>query len=546
MATCGEALVKLLENYSVDTVFGIPGVHTVELYRGLPETNIRHITPRHEQGAGFMADGFARVTGKPGVCLIITGPGMTNIATAMAQALADSIPMLVISSVNNTHELGLGEGRLHELPNQQMTMSGVSIFSHTLLRADELPQILARAFTVFGSQRPGPVHIEIPINVITSDADHLDLTPYPIARPPAPDPLSITQASNLLTDASQPLIAIGGGAVAAGQSILALAELLGAPVVNTVNAKGVMPYSHSLAVGGSGSHSAIRRALEKADVVLAVGTEFGETDYDFFFDGPVKLNGKLIRIDIDAHQLSRNIKADLPILSDASLALTAIVTELAQMKAQIKAEKQINSSPNINGATRAMDLRATLTQGQDPGYKSFFDAIRDALPDVIIAGDSTQTTYYAWLHYETEFPRRYFHSASGYGTLGYAIPAAIGASLGRPDLPVIGLIGDGAAQFTIGELASAVETRVGVIFLLWNNFGYGEIKRFMEDGEITPIGVDIHTPDFSAIARAMGCQVASPTNIADLKACLIAASKLSQPTLIEVSQSDFAEGYPKL
>ena len=136
MPTCGEMLVKLLDNYAVDTVFGIPGVHTIELYRGLPETNIRHVTPRHEQGAGFMADGYARVTGKPGVCLIITGPGMTNIATAMAQALADSIPMLVISSVNDTHQLSLGEGRLHELPNQQQTIAGVSIWSHTLLRAN--------------------------------------------------------------------------------------------------------------------------------------------------------------------------------------------------------------------------------------------------------------------------------------------------------------------------------------------------------------------------------------------------------------------------
>ncbi|MFT4713279.1 MAG: acetolactate synthase-1/2/3 large subunit [Candidatus Azotimanducaceae bacterium] len=542
MSTCGETLVKLLENYSVDTVFGIPGVHTVELYRGLPNTNIRHITPRHEQGAGFMADGYARVTGKPGVCLIITGPGMTNIATAMAQALADSIPMLVISSVNNTHELGLGEGRLHELPNQKMTMSGVSVFSHTLLRADELPQILARAFTVFESERPGPVHIEIPINVITSNADHLDLAPYPIARPPAPDPLSITQACDLLMKATQPLIAIGGGAIAASEAVIALAISLDAPVVNTVNAKGVMPYSHSLAVGGSGSHAAIRNALEKADVVLAVGTEFGETDYDFFFNGPVRINGKLIRIDIDAHQLTRNIKADLPIVSDAALALTAIADGLRLMKEQ----KQIKPKPTASGSTRASELRTILLDGQDPNYKSFFDAIREALPEVIIAGDSTQTTYYAWLNYETEHPRRYFHSASGYGTLGYAIPAAIGASIGRPNLPVIGLIGDGAAQFTIGELASAVEANVGVIFLLWNNSGYGEIKRFMTDRKITPIGVDIHTPDFSAVAKAMGCHVASPTNIAELKTCLITANKLSQPTLIELNQSDFAPGYPEL
>jgi acetolactate synthase-1/2/3 large subunit len=149
MKTCGEVLVEILENYGIDTVFGIPGVHTVELYRGLQKTKIRHITPRHEQGAGFMADGFARASGRPAACFIISGPGMTNITTAMGQAYADSIPMLVISSVNNTHELGLGEGRLHELPDQQGLVRGVSVFSHSVLRASELPSVLARAFAVF-------------------------------------------------------------------------------------------------------------------------------------------------------------------------------------------------------------------------------------------------------------------------------------------------------------------------------------------------------------------------------------------------------------
>src|SRR5690554_2302085 len=158
MITCGEMLVRLLEEAGVDTVFGIPGVHTIELYRGLPDSGIRHITPRHEQGADFMADGYARVTGRPGVCLIITGPSMTNIMTAMGQAYADSIPMLVISSVNRLEDLGKGEGRLHELRSQRDMVAGVTAFSHTLLTAEELPEVLSRAFAVFGSARPRPVH----------------------------------------------------------------------------------------------------------------------------------------------------------------------------------------------------------------------------------------------------------------------------------------------------------------------------------------------------------------------------------------------------
>ena len=218
---------------------------------------------------------------------------------------------------------------------------------------------------------------------------------------------------------------------------------------------------------------------------MAIGTEFSETDYDFFFVGPVTVGGTLIRIDIDPRQLTRNIKPDIAITSDAKLALEAI-------------NEQLQQEPCVaaDGDARAAVLRSSLSRQRDKKYAAFFTAIREALPDVTIVGDSTQPTYYAWLNYETEQARRYFHSASGFGTLGYAIPAAVGAKIGCPNSPVIGLIGDGASQFTIGELASAVEAQVPVIFLLWNNSGYGEIKRFMAEGNISPIGVDIYTPDF--------------------------------------------------
>ncbi|HWT98569.1 MAG TPA: thiamine pyrophosphate-binding protein, partial [Terriglobales bacterium] len=186
MTTCGEFVVKLLEAYGIDTVFGIPGVHTVELYRGLAGSSMRHITPRHEQGAGFMADGYARVTGKPGACFIITGPGMTNILTAMGQAYADSIPMLVISSVNRTEHLGMAEGRLHELRSQRDMVSGVAAFSHTILHPEQLPEVMARAFALFASARPRPVHIEIPIDVIAAPIDPARLPALARALPRRP------------------------------------------------------------------------------------------------------------------------------------------------------------------------------------------------------------------------------------------------------------------------------------------------------------------------------------------------------------------------
>ena len=183
MTTLGEALIDLLEAHGVDTVFGIPGVHTVELYRGLAGSKIRHVTPRHEQGAGFMADGYARASGKPGVAFVITGPGLTNTLTAMGQARADSVPMLVISGVNATATLGKGFGHLHELPDQRGMMEKVALSSRRITKAEELPGALADAFALFASARPGPVHIEIPIDVMTMSAE----APFADARqcPPA-------------------------------------------------------------------------------------------------------------------------------------------------------------------------------------------------------------------------------------------------------------------------------------------------------------------------------------------------------------------------
>jgi len=203
MPTLGEVLPRFLQDMGIDTVFGIPGVHTVELYRGLPGTRLRHITPRHEQGAGFMADGYARVTGRPAACFIISGPGVTNITTAMGQAYADSIPMLVISSALNRNEIGRGEGRLHELKDQSATAEGVAAWSHTVMSPADLPAVLNRAMATFNGARPRPVHIELPLDVIVAEADDLVLTPSVPCRP-APDATAIAQAADMLRGAQRP------------------------------------------------------------------------------------------------------------------------------------------------------------------------------------------------------------------------------------------------------------------------------------------------------------------------------------------------------
>ncbi|MGH8353927.1 MAG: 5-guanidino-2-oxopentanoate decarboxylase, partial [Pseudomonas sp.] len=340
MTTCGEFLVKQLQAWGVDTVFGIPGVHTVELYRGLPTSKIRHITPRHEQGAGFMADGYARVSGKPGVCFIITGPGMTNILTAMGQAYADSIPMLVISSVNQRDRLGHGKGYLHELPNQRALTAGVTAFSHTLMSVEELPAVLARAFAVFEGERPRPVHIELPLDIISAPAEHLRVQPKPRIARPAPALAQLREAAVKLRAAKRPLLLLGGGCVEAQSEARALASALDAPTALTINAKGLLPPEHPLLLGSNQSLQPVRRLALEADVVLAIGTELGETDYDVVFDGNFKLGGELIRIDIDPQQLVRNHAPTIAIQSDARLAMRALLADLQPREA----------SPNSPGA----------------------------------------------------------------------------------------------------------------------------------------------------------------------------------------------------
>ena len=523
MISTGMYLTKLLEAYGVDTVFGIPGVHTVELYRGLAGSSIRHITPRHEQGAGFMADGYARVTGRPGVCFIITGPGMTNIVTAMGQAYGDSIPMLVISTVNSHGRMGSGEGWLHELPNQQALVAQVSAFSHTVNRPEELAPTLARAFAIFDSARPRPVHIELPINVMLGDAGHLKV-PDNVTRlaPPEPGYEEIIWAADLLNAAKSPLILAGGGAKWSSQEIAALAERLDAPVVMTTNGRGILPPGHPLAVSISPSFPASRALIAASDVVLALGTEFGPTDYDMYEDGFFELPGRLIRVDLDPAQLMRGAIPELGIVGDVLSAATDLI--------------ELVEETERGGAARAAKAREDGTRSdltdQMRGDLHILDLVRDTLPGVIFAGDSTQLVYAGNLGYDSAGPGQYFNSATGYGTLGYGLPAGIGAKAAAPDKPVVVLAGDGGVQFSISELASAKEAKLPVILLLFDNKGYGEIKSYMMSQNIPPLGVDLYTPDFIGIGKAYGWNTEMVGDLDGLRAALGVAAASDEPTMI--------------
>lgn len=516
----GVHLTHLLRAYGVDTVFGIPGVHTIELYRGLAGSGIRHVTPRHEQGAGFMADGYARASGRPGVCFVISGPGVTNIATAMAQAHADSIPMLVISTVNAHGRMGSGEGWLHELPDQRAFSAQVSALSRTIHRPEELAPALAQAFAVFDGARPRPVHLELPLDVMLAPAGHLEV-PARVARVarPAPAPGPLGEAAALLSAARAPVILAGGGASRAA-ALPRLALALDAPVVMTTNARGLLPPEHPLAVSLSPSLPATRELIAGADLVLALGTELGSTDTDMYEDGGFALPGRVIRVDIDPVQLWRRATPDLAILGDAGLAAEALLAAVAPR-------------PAGEGAGRAARARAgeAALSAEMRGDLALLAALRESLPGALMVGDSTQATYAGNLGFAAARAGGWFNSATGFGTLGYALPAAVGAAL-ADRRPVLCLMGDGGLQFTLGELASAAEARVPVILVLYDNKGYGEIKSAMITQNVPPLGVDILTPDLAAVARACGWAVSAVESPDALRAAVAEAAGREGPTLV--------------
>jgi acetolactate synthase-1/2/3 large subunit len=288
-------------------------------------------------------------------------------------------------------------------------------------------------------------------------------------------------------------------------------------------------------IGSTQSLDATRDVIESADVVLAIGTELAETDYDITFQGHFKIPGTLLRIDIDPDQTVRNFAPTVALVSDAECAAEALVEAMAS---ELLAPRNADWGP-----ARVAVLRASLEAGWDDVTRAqtlFLQTVLDTLPHAVIVGDSTQPVYTGNLTLDLDEPRRWFNSSTGYGTLGYALPAAVGAWLGSRDAgdshPVVCLIGDGGLQFTLPELASAVEARTPIVVLLWNNQGYEEIKKYMVNRAIEPIGVDIYTPDFRGVASALGCAAEAAGSVEQLQAALSSASRREGPTLIEIDQ----------
>ncbi len=528
--SAGTNLPRLLRAYGCDTVFGMPGIHTLEAYRGLNDAGIRHIGVRHEQGAGFMADGYARVSGHPGVCLLISGPGVTNATTPIAQAYSDSLPMLVISSVAAVRDLQMGRGMLHEIRDQAKVTESITGMSVVALTTDQISNHLAHAFAMFSSQRPRPVHIALPLDVLEMPAgDDWKAKPVPVRSAPAPE--AVKEASELLNAARQPILLCGGGSIGASAQILTLAERIGAAVIPTIAAKGVIPDNHPLAVEATLERGATQEFIRQADVVLALGTELGEPD--LWVNDKLVLGGDMIRVDIDPQILSRDYDAVVPICADTALTLDALIETIPG--------KPPGSGFSSNGTIAKLRKteRDTLTS-LETLHVSVLDALRRAIPnDGMVFSDMTQIAYTGYCFYPCFQPRTWFFP-TGYGTLGFALPAAIGGKFAAPDRATAVLVGDGGFQFTLQELGTAVEHKLPLAIVLWNNESLAQIRDGMIEREIPTIGVNQHNPKFLDLARSYGANVAQPVTLIEFEHAVSSAFNATGPTVIELKQESIA------
>ena len=519
----GEAIIDLLvREYQVDTVFGIPGVHNIELFRGLHRSGIRVVAPRHEQGAGFMADGWSIATGKPGVCALISGPGLTNAITPIAQAYHDSRPMLVLASTTPTNALGKKFGPLHDLDDQSSVVRTVTAFSETVIDPTQLPQLIERAWNVFTSSRPRPVHIAIPTDVLEQFVEPFTRVTTQTFLPVANES-DIHRAAQLLANAKRPMIIAGGGAINAGDALTRIATATDSPIVLTGNAKGVVSSTHPLCVGSALVIPRVQDEIEQSDVVLVAGSEL--SDADLYNGGrALQFTGKVIRIDIDAEQMQRRVIPEVSLLGDSNITLTALAQEL-------------NVPSSNNGSERAADLRKLARAGVRQDLLPWIDAMEQVMPEgTTVALDSTQLAYAAHTVMACTTPRSWL-APFGFGTLGCALPMAIGAAIADSTKPVLAIVGDGGWLFTVAEMAAAIDEGVNMVMVLWDNRGYAQIRESFDDVQAPRMGVDVSSHDPSAIARGFGWNAIDVTTVEAFSNALSEAFKNRGAHFIRISVS---------
>ena len=525
-----DAILQQMLSNGVETIFGLPGGQLDHFFDSMyrESERVRFVGSRHEQGAAYMAFGYSRSTGRPGVYTVVPGPGVLNTTAALSTAYATNAPVLCLTGQIPSAAIGRGIGFLHELPDQLATMRSLTRWAARIMRPEDAPSILNEAFTRIGSGRRGPVSIEMPMDTMGTKADVTLLEPARMLAAPAIDTDRVDDAARILAAAARPMIVIGGGAVDASAELLELATMLQAPVVSFRSGRGVISDRHHLSQVLPAGYELWRTA----DVVLGIGSRM-EQQLLHWKTAP---GMKIIRVDIDADEFNRIEPPAVAIHGDAKAAVVALTAALGRATLH---------RPSREAELTSLKARiAGEIRGVQPQLE-YLDAIRRALPeDGFFVDEITQVGYASWYGFPVYEPRHLV--TCGYqGTLGYGYATALGVKVANPDKPVVNIAGDGGFMFTANEMATAVQYDIPLVTVLFNNAKFQNVQRQQKEwfgGRL--IGSDLRNPDFVKYAESFGIGSVRVDGPHALETEIRAALDRDAPALIEVPCGDMASPWP--
>ena len=538
--TGSHSLFRSLENEDVETMFGVPGGAILPAYDPLLDSPIRHVLARHEQGAGHMAEGYAISTGRVGVVMATSGPGATNLITPLQNAKMDSTPLVAITGQ-------VGTGAIGSDAFQEAYTTGLAMHctkhSYLVTDADDIPNVVHEAFHLASTGRPGPVLIDIPKDILTAPTSWSEpsLTGLPGYKPTIHGhPKQVKAAVAMIEKAERPVLYVGGGVVNAGASaeLLEFAEIVNAPVVTTLMARGVFPDQHKLALGMSGMHGiyAATTAIQKADVLVSLGARFDDRVTGSVAD--FAPNAKVIHVDVDPAEIGKVRNAEVPIVGDAKSVLRALIDRTLAIRDAADAPPRREWFELLDTWKTTHPLAYTQEPGGPIKTQYFIERLHAITGGhAVIASGVGQHQMWASQFWGFENPRSWVNSG-GLGTMGFAIPAAIGAKTARPDDLVFALDGDGCFQMTFQELITATTENIPVKVAVFNNAGYGMVKQWQNlfyDGRISATYLDPTVPDYPKLADAMGCVGFRVTNPDEVDAVIEKSLAVNdRPVVIEV------------
>ena len=528
--TTGQAIAESLIAHGVDTVFGIPGAHMYDFNDALAQRGdaLRFITTRHEQGAGYMAYGYAKSTGRPGVYTVVPGPGLLNSAAALCTAYGATAPVLCITGNIMSHLIGQGRGQLHELPDQLALVRGLTKWAERIDHPTQAPRVMTEAFRQLASGRIRPVAVEAPWNVFGMKAEVTPMAPIGAHPAPIPDPGTLAAAARLIAAARRPLITVGAGALHAGEAVLELARLLQAPVTAHRSGRGIVSDDSPYGMRSVAAYE----YWKDADLLIGIGSRLELQHFRWRF---LPRGVKVVRIDIDPTEMVR-LRPDIGLVTDAALGTHALVAELEPLVG-----RRVSREAEFEAIKRRADAVIQRIQPQ----MSYLDAIRRVLPrGGFFVEEISQAGFTARFGFPVYGPRQYV--TGGYqDNLGFGFNTALGVKVAHPREAVVSITGDGGFLFGCQELATAVQHSINLVTVVFNNNSYGNVRRDqLEQYEGRLLGADLTNPDFVRLAESFGARAYRACGPVELERQLEAALAADAPTVIEVPLERGRESSP--